>query len=277
MDERVTAWISPPPLTPLNSAMRPSEDSLRTINNLSLRSGLLLMQHGAESALVENVARRVGLALGADKVDIAIMANALVVTTSIGPESKTLVGRNVDQGINMNLLIDVQRVMLDLEASAIDLDGAARRLNELSIFRYPRWMVAVAIGISCAAFARLANANAFDCAVTFVASTAAMAARQLLARLHFSPLVVFFAAAFVATSVAGQALVHGWGANPNTSMAASCLLLVPGVPLINSVSDMVKGYINTGISRGVFATLLAIATCGGIMLAMTVWKVWAWL
>jgi len=54
------------------------------------------------------------------------------------------------------------------------------------------------------------------------------------------------------------------------------LLLVPGFPLINGVSDMVKGYINTGISRLVFALLLAGATCGGILLAMTVWNAWGW-
>ena len=81
----------------------------------------------------------------------------------------------------------------------------------------------------------------------------------------------------LAKALAAQGLIHQWTATPKVAMAASCLLLVPGVPLINSVSDMVKGYINTGISRWAFATLLTVATCAGIILAMTVWRVWAWL
>ena len=60
-------------------------------------------------------------------------------------------------------------------------------------------------------------------------------------------------------------------------MASCVLLLVPGFPMINSVSDMVKGYINTGLSRGMMAVLLGAATSAGIVLAMTVWNVWGWL
>jgi uncharacterized membrane protein YjjP (DUF1212 family) len=60
-------------------------------------------------------------------------------------------------------------------------------------------------------------------------------------------------------------------------MASCVLLLVPGFPLINSISDMVKGYINTGLSRGMMAVLLGASTSAGIILAMTVWNVWGWL
>lgn len=257
--------------------MTPEALRLRDINRLCLQSGLQLMQHGAESALVESVARRIGVALGADRVDVAIMANALTVSASSANDTVTQVVRNEDQGINMHILIETQRVMLDVEARHLNLESASRRLSAITAFHYPRWMVVIAIGLSCASFARLANADAAGCGLTFIASALAMAVRQQLGRLHFSPLVNFFVTAFVATSVAAQGLVYQWGETPKVAMAASCLLLVPGVPLINSVSDMVKGYINTGIARGALASLLTLSTCGGIVLAMTVWKVWAWI
>lgn len=257
--------------------MTPEALRLREINRLCLQAGLQLMQHGAESALVESVARRVGLALGATRIDVAIMANALTVSASSADNTITRVGRNEDQGINMHILIEIQRLMLDLEAGKLNLESAFEGLKTITPFRYPRWMVAVAIGLSCASFARLTHADWTGCALTFVASSLAMALRQVLGRLHFSPLVNFFVSAFVATSIAAQGLIYHWGETPKVAMAASCLLLVPGVPLINSVSDMVKGYINTGIARGTLAALLALSTCGGIVLAMTVWKVWAWI
>lgn len=249
----------------------------RELNRLCIQSGLLLLQHGAESTLVESVARRVGLALGAERVDVAIMANALTVTSLYRDDAVTTVRRNEDQGINMHVLIETQRLMLDLEAGKLAGADAFHRLNQIKPLRYPRWVVVIAIGLSCACFARLAHADLTGCTLTFVASATAMAVRQTLAHFHFSPLVNFFVTAFVATSIAAQGLIYKWGENPKIAMAASCLLLVPGVPLINSVSDMVKGYINTGIARWTMAALLALATCGGIVLAMSVWKVWAWL
>jgi uncharacterized membrane protein YjjP (DUF1212 family) len=259
------------------NAAASSPSTHREANELCLRAGILLLQHGAESALVESVARRTGLAMGLDRVDVAIMANAVTVSTIQGDELVTNVRRNEDQGINMHVIVEVQRIMLDAEARKLDLRAAVHALDQLHPFRYPRWIVVVVIGFSCACFARLAHADLAGCAVTFAASALAMAVRQRLAHLHFSPLINFAVAAFVATSVAAQGLIHQWTATPKVAMAASCLLLVPGVPLINSVSDMVKGYINTGISRWAFATLLTVATCAGIILAMTVWRVWAWL
>ncbi len=51
-------------------------------------------------------------------------------------------------------------------------------------------------------------------------------------------------------------------------MAASVLMLVPGFPMINSISDMVKGHMNVGISRWGQATLMTVSSVIGITIAM---------
>src|SRR5579883_255815 len=139
------------------SGVASDEPRLTEISDLSLQCGLLLMQHGAESALVENVSRRIGLALGAERVDVAIMANALTISASRAGETDTRVARNEDQGINMRLLMDVQQIMLAAEMHEIDWRQAKERVRSLTRVHYPRWLVALAIGLSCAAFARLAD------------------------------------------------------------------------------------------------------------------------
>lgn len=248
----------------------------REVTRLCVHTALMLMQHGAESALVESVTRRLGVALGVDSVEVAIMANAVTVTTLNAGNSVTTVRRNEDRGINMHVVTEVQRTMLDLEAGTLDCGGVAARLEGIQSFRHPRWVVALLIGLSCACFAALSKGDLRTCLVVFVASTLAMVVRQLFAPLHFNPLVTFFASAFAATSVAAAAVRWNLGPIPKVAMASSVLLLVPGFPLINGVSDMVKGYINTGLSRLTLALLLAAATCGGILLAMTVWQTWGW-
>jgi len=244
---------------------------------LCAETALRLLQHGAESALVESLTRRVGLALGAERVEVALMANAVTVTARIRGRSKTTVRRNEDRGINMHVVMEVQRLVLEAESGRIDRVVYRERLLAVQPLHHPRWLVAVMVGLSCACFARLNHADWAACGLVAVASGLAMVARQLLAHLHFSPLIVFGATAFVATSVTAIGFVYDFSQTPRVAMAASVLLLVPGYPLINSVSDMVKGYINPGISRGMFALLLSGATCTGIVAAMSLWKIWGWL
>ncbi len=254
-----------------------SEPEQREVTRLCIETGLILMQHGAESALVESVTRRAGLAMGVPRVEIAIMANAITITTLSAGHCITTVRRNEDRGINMHMVTEVQRAMLDLVEGKLNTASYRQRLLDINPFRYPRWIVALMIGLSCACFARLAEADLAACGVVFVASSLAMAVRQQLAHHHFNPMVNFFVSAFVATSISGLGAVLTLSKTPKPMLAACVLLLVPGFPLINAISDMVKGYINTGLSRGMMATLLSAATCGGIILAMTLWNVWGWL
>lgn len=253
------------------------ERAQREVTRLCANTGLLIMQHGAESALVESLVRRLGTALGVENVQVAIMANALTVTTLSARHCITTVRRNEDRGVNMQMVTEVQRAVLKVEAAEMGMEQYRALIEGLKPLRYPRWLTSLAIGLSCACFARLAGAEWLSCGVALVAAGIAMYVRLHLAALHFSPLISFFSAAFTATSVSGLGAIYQIGGSPKVAMAASVLLLVPGFPLINSVSDMVKGYVNTGISRGMVALLLALSSCGGILLAMTVWRVWAWL
>ena len=239
--------------------------------------GSLLLQNGAESALIESTTRRLGMALKAEQVEVIALANAIIVTTRVADDMETAVVRARDHAVNLRAVTEAQRIMLEIEASPLSVEATNRRLNAVDFRRYPDWLVVLAIGLSCACFARLAHADLLGCAVTFVASSGAMAARLKLNALHYSPLLTFGVTAFMATTLSGQALLYKWTATPQVAMASSCLLLVPGVPLINGVSDIVKGYTNMGIARLAFATVLTLAACAGIVLAMTFFRIWAWL
>jgi uncharacterized membrane protein YjjP (DUF1212 family) len=259
---------------PLSRSAPLSEGAQREVTRLCVQTGLVLMQHGAESALIETLVRRLGLALGVDRVEPGVFANSLVLSTLAGGRSMTTVRRSEDRGINMHRVTEVQRAVLQVEEGTLDLAGYEARLEGIAPFHYPRWLLSLAIGLSCAAFARLSGADLPSCAVVIGASGVAMYLRLRIARLHFSPVVTFFASAFVATSLAGLAEVLGWGTTHNVARASSVLFLVPGFPLINGVSDMVKGYMSTGLARLANATILASAAATGILLSIALWHAW---
>ncbi len=236
----------------------------------------MLLAHGAESALVGGIMQRMGLACGMTEVEVSLSAGSLVVTTLADDHCITTTRRCADRGINMRAVTQIQRICIMMEKGLLDHTLAQKKLNKISPERYNRWLVVFMIGLSCAAFSRLAGGDWTVFGITFVASAVGMFVRQEIGHRHFNPLVNFAATAFVTSVISAQAVIYQLGNQPATVMASSVLMLVPGFPLINSVADMLKGYVNVGIARFVMASLLTLATCLGIIAAMSITGVWGW-
>ena len=134
------------------------------------------------------------------------------------------------------------------EKELIGAREVRQRLEAIVPFHYHPWLVVPMVGLSCGAFSLLFGGDWPIFLVTCFSSAVAMRVRQLMARHHHSPLINFAATGFIATLLSSSATFFNWGDQPYLAMAASVLLLVPGFPLINAVSDMVKGYFNMGLA-----------------------------
>lgn len=253
------------------------DEKQREISRLVAKAGQMLLQHGAESSLVSDVSRRLGIAVGADDVEISLSASSLVITTMIDEHCMTTARRAPDRGINMRAVTEIQRICIMSEKGLLDCHEAAVKLDAISPERYNRWLVVVMIGLSCASFSRLAGGDWPVFMMTFLASSLGMIVRQEIGHRHFNPLLNFGITAFVTTLISSQAVIYNIGNTPFLAMASSVLMLVPGFPLINAVADMVKGYVNMGIARWTFATLLTLSTSIGIVGAMNLVGVWGWI
>lgn len=249
----------------------------RDITRLCIQCALMLLQHGAESMVVEQLSTRLGLALGMDSVESSISANAVVLTTISNGACLTTTRKNIDRGINMHMVTEVQHVVILAEHRLADVDEVAKRLDKIRPLRYPRGLVVLMVALSCGCFSMLNGGGSDAFAVTFIASGLAMWVRQMLTARQMNPLINFCLTAFVATSVSGLLLrLPLFNQTASVAMAASVLLLVPGFPLINAVADMFKGHVNTGLARWAMASLLTLATCIGVIVAMSLWGLRGW-
>ena len=122
----------------------------RAITRLCIQCGLFLLQHGAESALVEELSTRLGLALGMDSVESAISSNAIVLTTIKDGECLTSTRKNVDRGINMHVVTEVQHIVILAEHKLLDYRDVEKRFAQIRPLRYPRWLLVIMVGLSCA-------------------------------------------------------------------------------------------------------------------------------
>ena len=276
----ITAYSTLLTLKGIMSSITPGRELSREqqteITRIIVKAGQMLAQFGAESRIIEQTTVRLGLALGLESVEMAISASAIVLTSLYQGSCVTTTRRVRDQGINMQVVCEVQRICILAEKELIGVREVRQRLDGIVPFHYHPWLVVPMVGLSCGAFSLLFGGDWPIFLVTFIAAAVAMRVRQLMARHHHSPLINFAATGFVATLIASCATYFQWGDQPYLAMAASVLLLVPGFPLINAVSDMVKGYFNLGLARWGMATLLTISAVIGIVLAMSVTGIWGW-
>jgi uncharacterized membrane protein YjjP (DUF1212 family) len=253
---------------------RPLEyETLRDVIDLALWAGQLLMQSGAESQQVEETVHRLGTGLGCDWLDIFVSPNALVITAISNGEFRTKVRRVVNIGVNLLILVEVNTLVTRVLAGDLNRHQLRSELERVSQSppHYHRWTVALMVGVACASFSRLFGGDWIIFGITFVAAAIAMLLRQALQKQQLNPFLTVIITAFVASSIASvTSLLHR---QPQIALVSTVLLLIPGVPLINSVQDLLKGYMITGIARGVTGGVIAACIALGLLLAMSLLRV----
>lgn len=136
--------------------------------------------------------------------------------------------------------------------------------------RMNSWLVLLLVACANASFCGLFKGDFTAMGFVFFATLAGFSLRQEMIKKHINHLVVFTSSAFVASLLAGMGYVLHIGHTPEIALASSVLFLIPGVPLINSILDMLQGHILTGIARLVNAFSLIVCIAIGLFSAMLI-------
>ena len=82
--------------------------------------------------------------------------------------------------------------------------------------------------------------------------------------------VIFIASAFAASMYASVAMI--FDTTSEVAIATSVLYLIPGVPLINGVIDIVEGHVLNGIARLTSALMLIVCIAVGLACTLMIVK-----
>ena len=122
--------------------------------------------------------------------------------------------------------------------------------------------VLLTVGLANASFCRLFGGDWIAMGIVFTSTLVGFAAKQRMQAHGVNHFLIFIISAFMASLCASAALRFDCSAE--TALATSVLFLVPGVPLINGVIDIVEGHILIGCSRLINALLLIICIAIGL-------------
>lgn len=125
-------------------------------------------------------------------------------------------------------------------------------------------------GFANASFCRLFGGDWLSMGFVFSATVTGMFLKQQMTSAHVNHYIIFIVSSFVASLCASIALI--FDTTSEIALATSVLYLVPGVPLINGVIDVVEGYVLTGFARLVQAALLIICIAIGLSFTLLLIK-----
>ena len=247
---------------------------LRRKLDLLLRTGKLLMESAADTNRIERNMKRVAAFMGIpeEKLHLDIRWTMIMVNVSDETHSFSKFQKCEKHGINMTTITEVSR----LSWKAIEQDYSLDRYEEEleRIARKPRnympYLVAIGAGFACGGFCKLFGC---DWIAFLFASICAFVGFRVRARCIEFGINVYMSiaiAAFVATCLAYASSFSGLSSTPYQPLLACALFIVPGVPLINFVDDMIDNHLLVGITRAANTMMMVGAMTFGIAFAMRV-------
>lgn len=235
-----------------------------------LRVARLLLENGAESRRVFETTQHLGKQLGLNELHVLVTHRSIMVTAVRDEEIVTRIMRVNTLVVNFTMVSGISRMLKRFPEQGLSLETLQSELDRLTALKphYPRPLVIASVGLACGAFSLIFEGDL----AAFVSASAAAAlglfVRQEMHHRAFQPLLCIFSAAVVA-SVSAHHAAHLLGsAKPEAALVASTLMLVPGVPMINAVADLMKGHLLTGMARALTVALMALSVALGLLAGM---------
>ncbi|MDR0412860.1 MAG: threonine/serine exporter family protein [Dysgonamonadaceae bacterium] len=249
-----------------------TEKELKEIATFVADYAVCLLGSGVHTSRVVRNSKRIG--------------ESLDVTIRMTPFHRTLILTVFDNG-NANVyteVVDIPTLPVSFEynseLSSLSWKAYDKRLPLTALRdeyrqitakpKMDRRCVLLLVGLANAAFCRLFGGDWSAVGIVLAATLIGFFTRQQLQRNQLNHFIVFIVSAFVASMCASTALLFETTAE--IAIATSVLFLIPGVPLINGVIDIVEGHTLIGGSRLIQAFLLIVCIAVGLSFPLLLFR-----
>lgn len=261
-------------MPPLTAAAQAVDGYAARAVEAALRTGVLLLESGAETTDTERSMRRMLRGLGLAGAEALVTYSIVAVSYVQGGGALPTTAMRVVPAwrTNYTRLAAVSDVANAVANGTLDLDAAETALSTVAATRrpYPGWALAVAAGASAAGLTVLFGGTPADSLATLGVGILVQPLVAFIERTRLPPL--FETAGGVAATTALVVLLTMLGLLTNASLVltAAILRFLPGSTLVAGMRDLMDRSIVSGTARLAEAMLLGAAVAGslGVVLAM---------
>jgi len=174
-------------------------------------------------------------------------------------------------GISFSKIRKLSSLSWDIADNLTDYGSALQRFQQILNEKPLDGRIVRALASAAnASFCELFGGDFISMLLVFAATYAGFFLKQSLIQRKVNTYMTFLISSFAAAIIASAAYVFSLGDTPDVALGTSVLFLVPGVPYLNSVCDMLTGHHQLGMGRMVEATILtaclSLGFCGAIVI-----------
>ncbi len=206
------------------------------------------------------------------------IAQALDVEVSISNLHKSLIlsATNNETGDSYNTLSEIPHAPISFEINtnlsrlsweAVDENLSFDEIKEryTKLINKPKLhfiVILILASFANASFCAIFGGDWFSKGIVFTATLVGLYTKQKLLEKGLNVFLTFIISAFMASMMANMSIV--FETTSDVALATSVLFLIPGVPLINGIMDLMEGHIMTGSARLINAFLLILCIAIGL-------------
>ncbi len=230
----------------------------------------LLSGCGATCIRIEKNTRRMADAFGMG-FDISIMPTHVYVSVwgEDAADSGVAVRRTAGCGISFDLNARLSRLSWEVADNHIGFAAAVERFDSIRETKPTgKREVLFLTSLANASFCRLFGGDAVAMLTVFVSTLAGYRLKQMMLEDKRDVRLTFLCASFFSAALSAGGDVFDIGTTPEIALGTSVLYLIPGVPYINAVSDMIYRHYLCAFSRFLDAAVLTACLSAGLCAGM---------
>ena len=230
-----------------------TSESLLSIGKFIAEYSAHLMGAGVHTSRVVRNSKRIGEAFGLD-VKLGVFHKNIILT---------IIDKETNEACSA-----LSWEAVDKQLSLEELKEKYKKIVSAPMI-HPLFVL-ILVGFANASFCKLFGGDLISMGIVFSATITGLYLKQQMQKKKMNHYIIFIVSAFVASLCASTALI--FDTTSEIALATSVLYLVPGVPLINGVIDVVEGYVLTGFARLTEASLLIVSIAIGLSFTLLMVK-----
>lgn len=261
-------------MTAKTNIMNKSNDSnvMRGIASFLAEYAALLLGCGSTCIRIEKNTKRIAEAFEVN-LDIFIMpAHVSVSVWSSDRKGAVMAQRKTAScGISFDLNTRLSQLSWEIADYNLDLPTAVAHFESIKATKPTgKWEVLILTSLANSAFCRLFGGDWFAMLIVLVSTLAGYGLKQIMLEDGCDIRLTFLCASFFSASISAGGHIFNIGTTPELAIGTSVLYLIPGVPYINSVSDMIYRHYLCAFSRFLDAAVLTACLSAGLCVGMLI-------